>query len=85
MVLNKEPFKFNTITSNENQRLVNMVKEFLWETRNLNREELYALMPKQGFEKSTTSRKALKIMSLISKLIQKYQLEIIMPKLDAII
>jgi hypothetical protein len=71
--------------SDQNQRLVNMVKEFLWETREFECEELYALTTVQGFDNNMTADKALKIMTLIPKLSQKYQLEIIKPNMDAII
>lgn len=75
----------NIIESDQNQRLVNMVKEFLWETREFECEELYALTTVQGFDNNMTAAKALKIMTLIPKLSQKYQLEIIRPNIDAII
>lgn len=75
----------NIIESDQNQRLVNMVKEFLWETREFECEELYALTTVQGFDNNMTADKALKIMTLIPKLSQKYQLEIIRPNMDAII
>ena len=75
----------NIIESDQNQRLVNMVKEFLWETREFECEELYALTTVQGFDNNMTAEKALKIMTLIPKLSQKYQLEIIRPNMDAII
>ena len=75
----------NIIESDQNQRLVNMVKEFLWETREFECEELYALTTVQGFDNNMTAEKALKIMTLIPKLSQKYQLEIIRPNIDAII
>ena len=75
----------NIIESDQNQRLVNMVKEFLWETREFECEELYSLTTVQGFDNNMTAEKALKIMTLIPKLSQKYQLEIIRPNIDAII
>ena len=62
-----------------------MVKEFLWETRDFECEELYALTTVKGFDNTITATKALKIMTLIPKLSQKYQLEMIRPNLDAII